>query len=101
MANILYHSVEPENNSVSYSEFSTADFVLTGENRKLVAGSVRLEGRINVTKTGVGEKSQTLIAANTGHWKCDNLIGLHSICESITTEVQSVGNIEHLASYPR
>jgi len=101
MAAILYHSVEPENNAVSYSEFSTADFVLTGENRKLVAGSVRLEGRIAVTKTGVGEKTQVLIAANTGHWKIDNMLGLHSICESITTEVQSAGNIEHLASYPR
>ena len=100
MANILYHSVEPENNAVSYSEFSTADFILTGDGRKLVANSVRLEGQISVNKNGQ-TKTQALITANEGQWKVDNMVGLHSVCESITTEVQSAGNIEHLASYPR
>jgi len=102
MANLLYHSIEPENNASSYTEFATADFVLTGAGRKLVADSVRLEGTIHLEKGGgVGPKTIALIAADAGHWKVDNQIGMHAICESITTEVQSAGNIEHLASYPR
>ena len=100
MANILYHSVEPENNAVSYSEFSTADFILTGLNRKMVANSLRLEGQIEVDKAGTA-KSNTVIAAGEGQWSVDNMIGLHSVVESVTTEVQSAGNIEHLGSYPR
>ena len=86
MANILYHSVEPENNAVSYSEFSTADFILTGLTRKMVANSLRLEGQIEVDKAGTA-KSNTVIAAGEGQWAVDNMIGLHSVVESVTTEV--------------
>jgi len=55
MANIQYHMVEPENNNASgsYTEFNTADFILTGSDRKYVKNSLRLEGTIVVKKNNV------------------------------------------------
>ena len=102
MANLMYHSIEPENNNSAggYGEFSTADFVLTGDGRKYKANSLRLEGSVSV-ENATGQKVFGGAVSTELDWRLDNMIGFHGLIETITTEVQSQGNVEHLASYPR
>ncbi len=95
MANIQYHTVESEtaNASNSFSEFNTADFILTGEGRKYLKNSLRLEGTIVVKKNGV---EKTLV----DDFRLDNQIGFHGMIESVSTDVQSMSQIENLNQYP-
>ncbi len=95
MANIQYHMVEPENNNAtgSYTEFNTADFVLTGPGRKYLKNSLRLEGTIVIKKNNVNKTLEN-------DFRLDNMIGFHGMIESVSTEVQSMSQIENLNQYP-
>lgn len=90
-----YHTVYPENTKSSYGEFDTVDFVVTFENRALVANSMRLESDLNVYSTGT-----TKLAA-TDQIYVDPKIGAHSFVSAIQTEFQSRGMVENLQEYPR
>ena len=95
MANIQYHTVESEtaNATNSFSEFNTADFILTGPGRKYLKNSLRLEGTIVVKKNNV---EKVLV----DDFRLDNMIGFHAMIESISTDIQSVSQIENLNQYP-
>ena len=45
---IVYHRVIPENLKDSYVEFDQVDFNLSFEGRKMVVGSLRIEGELEV-----------------------------------------------------
>jgi len=92
----VYHQVTPENHGAtnSFTEFQTADFILAADGRKLVKGSITLEGQINVQDDGGN-------FLHTSNFGIEQKIGFHAICESIDTEVQSMGQIERLNDYPR
>ena len=95
MANIQYHMVESETSNAtgSFTEFNTADFILTGPGRKYLKNTLRLEGTVVVKKGGV---EKTLV----DEFFLDNMIGFHGLIESVSTDVQSLSQIENLTQYP-
>ncbi len=97
-ANIRYHRVQPENDNAinGFSEFNSADFVLTGDGRKMVKNSLRMEFELTCTNpaaaaVAVGDKI-----------RCDNMIGYHGLVESVSVSGEGqLGMIEQLNNYPR
>ncbi len=92
--NVIYHSVEPEANRSSYTEFNTVDFVINTD-RNLIRNSVRIEGKLLVEKTA-GQR-----ATFTDRINFNKRIGIHAVLES--SRVQVGGNIiENIKTdYPR
>ena len=84
---------ETSNATGSFTEFNTADFILTGPGRKYLKNSLRMEGTIVVKKNGV---EKTLV----DDFRLDNMIGFHGLIESVATDVQSLSQIENLNQYP-
>lgn len=94
---VSYLSVIPENNKSSYSEHDTVDFVLTFENQALKLGSLRLEGEFEVKQNNLFLNN---LANQNKVIKYDNFTGLHSIVDSIQTEM--LGEVyESINEYPR
>lgn len=71
---ILYHSVDPESNRDTFSEYNTADFVINTD-RNIVRNSIRLEGSIKFSRGA----AQVLF---TDRCHMNKRIGIHSIIES-------------------
>tara|TARA_R110001592_G_scaffold118937_2_gene321585 strand:+ start:4426 stop:5559 length:1134 start_codon:yes stop_codon:yes gene_type:complete len=96
---ISLRSVIPENYADTYSQNDNIDFVLSFPNEVLNLGSVRLEGELVVVN---GNPQEYLNSdANKVLDIClDPLVGAHSLCESIQTEV--LGSIiENCSGLPR
>jgi len=94
---VNYSSVIPENNKASYGEYDTVDFVMTYENQSLQLGSVRLEGVLSVRQNGTPLSDTANLPLSI---KYDNMVGMHAVCESISTEI--LGEVvENLTEYPR
>jgi hypothetical protein len=97
--NILYHLVQPDNvKSNGYKENENLDFSLAFEGRKYVAGSLRLEGDLQVFSTGGGAPTP-VAPGNDVKIACS--IGAHSVCAGWVTSFQNAGVVENLQSYPR
>lgn len=96
--NYTYHSVIPEAQRDSYTEYDNVDMVMTFEGRALVLNSVRIEGVLSVTDSGVPLSDPSNEAKDI---KLDGLVGCHSFIESIQTSFQNGGLIENLNEYPR
>lgn len=75
---VVYHSVEPQNKRATYTEFNTLDFNLDFSGRKMVAGSVRLEGVVNK------QSIKNVLNSN---------IGAHSFIDTIQVSVDGAGGI--------
>ena len=104
---IQYHQSLPLSSSDEYQPHSTVDFDLQVPGRKLLAGSIRIEGKVtartNLTDpwqpaTAGGASSAVDFASNV---KIDNVAGAHSFFDSWTTETQNRGVIENLQNYNR
>ena len=104
---IQYHQSLPLSSSDEYVPFQTVDFDLQVPGRKLLAGSIRIEGKVtartNLTDpwapaTAGGASSAVDFASNV---KIDNVAGAHSFFDSWTTETQNRGVIENLQNYNR
>ena len=94
MSAIQYHQTTAENNNPSgFTEFSTVDFVLTGEGRKLVKNSITVDFELQVFKTGTTRKVQA------DQIRYNNKIGTHSFFESWQCSTPSQ-NLENLQAYP-
>ena len=94
---ILHHRVLPSSsNSVGYFPNQTVDFILQVPQRKLLSGSIRIEGTVTVTKGATVE--EILVTDNC---KLDNMVGAHSFFDQMSTEVESKGMLETLQNYPR
>ena len=92
---LLHHRVIPSSSSDAYTPNQTIDFHLQVPGRKIINGSVRIEGTVSVT-TAAGDK----ITA-TSHCKLDAFVGAHAFLQQVSTEVESRGMIETLQNYPR
>ena len=90
----INHSVVPENDKSSFSEFDLIEYSLTFEGRKMLANTVRFECDLRVQKNGVNLTSADDV-------KLDAHIGGHSFIDQITTETQKQGVLENLNEYPR
>jgi len=94
--NKVFHSVSAQNVKSStqgqgHKAFDTIDFLLDFEGRKAQLNTFRLEGDIRFYSTG------TTRVANTDLIGYDNQTGIHSIIESISTELINVGMIENFS----
>jgi len=97
MDNIVYHRVIPENLKDSYKEFDQVDYLLSFEGRKMVLGSLRIEGEVEVLKG-----ASPMLNHATDNLQLDGMVGAHSFFESFTTSIQSGANVvENLTEYPR
>ena len=95
MNNIIYHQVQPDNNDPQgYGEFSTLDFTLNADGRKLNPNSIRVDFEVAAEDNAADIDS-------TDHIMINNKIGGHSFVESYQIETQSSGIIENLQEAPR
>ena len=94
MESVMYHRVIPENLKTSYVEFDQVDFLLGFENRKMVVGSLRLEGELVVKQANADITASADVTI-------DHLVGAHSFCETWTTSIRGGNIIENLTEYPR
>jgi len=96
MNNIIYHEVQPDNNDTAgYGQFSTLDFTLESDGRKLNPNSIRIDFDLEAESTAgtvIDSGDQIFI---------DNKVGCHALFESYQVEVQSRGIIENLQEAPR
>ena len=92
--NLIYHKVKPENASSSYTEFKMVDFVLKFPGRKLLSNSIRLNADL-IVKNAAGN-----FLTNQNVY-LDYQVGAHSFFDTITTNLQNVGQIENVLEYPR
>lgn len=90
----INHSIIPENDKASFSEFDLIEFSLSFEGRKMVANSIRFECDLRVQKANVDLSA-------TDNIKYDSHVGGHSFIESINTETQKQGVLENIQEYPR
>ena len=92
--NYLYHSVEPDavNNS-GYTEFDTIDFTLAFPSRAMVAGSIRVEGELQILNGAADIVDGDRIAI-------DHMIGSHSLVQSCVTSTLSSGVLENTLIIP-
>ncbi len=101
---IVYHRVIPENLKDSYVEFDQVDFNLSFEGRKMVVGSLRLEGELEVRYDGRTLDDTTVVDGsqiNNKYISFDGAVGAHAFCESYTTSISGGRIIENLTEYPR
>ena len=85
MKNIVYHSVEPQNKRNFYGPLFNLDFNLDFQGRKLVPGSVRLEGVL------LREDSGALM---------NSRLGAHSLVDSVSVQIDNAGGlVEDLQDY--
>jgi hypothetical protein len=104
---VQYHLQQPESTAQEYLPFQGIDFVLSTPGRKLVANSVRIEGRI-VARTNTTDPYTPANAGDASsavdydsNVKIDNIVGAHSFFDSFTCETQTKGVLENLQNYPR
>jgi len=90
--NDLRYSVSlPENQKDTYGEFDTVDFKLSYINRKLIGGSIRL-------------LADVVVSANTSLTETiayDGFVGGHSFVDTISTSIQTAGQVENIRFYSR
>lgn len=93
---LVYHSVRPENEQDTYTQFQQIDWILTFEGRKMIPGTFRIEGDVKILKTGGANQNDSEYVG------LDHQVGAHSLFDSWTTEIQTKGVIETLSGdYPR
>ena len=92
---VLYHKVEPQlvKGDVGHDPLELLDFELVGANRKIVAGSVRFEGQVEVTQANVALAQEDI--------KFDCRAGVACFIESVTTSFSKVGQVEASNNYSR
>ena len=92
---ILHHRVIPAAASDTYSPNQSVDFHLQVPGRKIINGSVRIEGTVFVVDSGGNP------VTHLDNVKIDPFVGVHSFLAQMSTEVESKGLIEQLQNYPR
>lgn len=85
MKNLIYHSVEPQNKRQVYNPLFNLDFNLDFQGRKLIPGSVRLEGVVLREDRGAVFNSR---------------LGSHALIDSLSVQIDNAGGIvEDLQDY--
>jgi len=91
MADLQYHSSQPENKKDSYGEFETVDFKMSYLGRKLTGGSIRLLGDVTCS-------ANTAFARKIAF---DGFVGSHGLINSINTSCALIGQLENIDNYGR
>jgi len=97
MNGLIYHSVDCTNSKVSYKSGDLCDFLIQQSGRDLVLTNgygIRVEGKFKANETADTRQDAKDV-------KIDKYVGIHAVCESITTEFQNVGVVETINEYPR
>lgn len=85
MKNIVYHSVEPQNKRQVYNPLFNLDFNLDFQGRKLVAGSLRLEGVL------LREDPSAVM---------NSRLGAHALVDSLSVQIDNAGGlVEDIQDY--
>lgn len=98
----VQHRVFPLSTQDSYKEFTNVDFRLSFPARKMVANSLRVEGRFNVYKLNTSPPDEANRLTNTDALSFyDPEIGINACFQQITTSTQNQGQLELLTEAPR
>ena len=95
MSNVNHHRVFPTNTNSQYTQLNNIDFELSFPMRKMIANSVRLEGKVRFNQTGnvqVGRNDEV---------SYDFMIGANALFQDIQTQSTNQGNIELITELPR
>tara|TARA_R110002012_G_scaffold15709_2_gene62046 strand:- start:214 stop:1347 length:1134 start_codon:yes stop_codon:yes gene_type:complete len=97
MNGLIYHSIDCINAKPNYSSGDLCDFIIQQSNRDLVLTNgygIRIEGNFKANETGNTRQDAKDV-------KIDKYVGIHAVCESVSTEFQNVGVVETINEYPR
>jgi hypothetical protein len=89
--NIIY----PSSTRDFYAQNDIVDFLVSYENKRVVASSIRITGVVRVV-TAAGDRINTSQDLNL-----DSVVGIHNAFQSITSSCDSFGIIENNTEYPR
>lgn len=96
MSAIQLHRVIPESSSETYLPYQSVDFLLDAKGRKLIKGSIRIEGECEASVSVGGDR-----ITNDSNVKLENHIGFHAFFDSFTVETEGAGMLENLQNYGR
>ena len=98
----VHHRAFPLSTQESYKEYSNVDFRLSFPGRKMVANSLRVEGRFNAYKVNTSPplESNRLTNTDTNSFY-DPQIGVNACFQQLTTSTQNQGQLELLSEAPR
>mgnify|MGYP003645448009 FL=1 len=96
MSAIQLHRVIPESSSDNYLPYQSVDFLLDAKGRKLIKGSIRIEGDCQASDAVGGAR-----ITNASNVKLENHIGFHAFFDSFTVETEGAGVLENLQNYGR
>jgi hypothetical protein len=99
---VINHAVIPDlvkaNNT--YSPLDLLDFNLNFQGRKMLFGTVRFQAQMQVPNV-TGVISQENVADVQFDIKYDSMTGAHSVIDTITTNLLTVGQVEDIQQYNR
>ena len=98
MSNIRKHVVRPLNNQASYKEFSNIDFLLNFDARKMIPGTLRINGRLKVYSISSGNQYSGGQIPNV---YIDPSVGASIWLDTMTTTTANQGTLESFSDYYR
>ena len=91
MSGLSYSESQPLNSKDRYSALETVDFILDFPQKKLVLGSIRIEGKL-LCQSDTGARNDTELI------QMDGSVGIHQCVDSVNVELQTQGVIENISS---
>ena len=95
MANL--NSIFPISSKDKYTENDIIDFLMTFEDKMIVANSIRVTGTVKI----LNANGAAPIAGSGVDWAIDGATGIHSAFQSITSSCDELGVISNVNEYPR
>ncbi len=98
----VHHRAFPLSTQDSYKEYTNVDFRLSFPGRKMIANSLRVEGRFNAYKlnTSPPQEANRLTSTDVKSFY-DPQIGINACFQQLTTSTQNQGQLELLSEAPR
>mgnify|MGYP003650013878 FL=1 len=93
----LQHRIFPLNTASKYEQYTNVDFRLSFPGRKMVANTMRIEGRFNVYKNSTPDRLSDTDAKSY----FDNMVGINAVFQDLTTTTANQGNLELITEAPR
>mgnify|MGYP003627655670 FL=1 len=93
----LQHRIFPLNTASKYEQYTNVDFRLSFPGRKMVANTMRIEGRFNVYKNSTPDRLSN--TDNKSYF--DNMVGINAVFQDLTTTTANQGNLELITEAPR
>jgi len=93
----LQHRIFPLNTASKYEQYTNVDFRLSFPGRKMVANTMRIEGRFNVYKNSTPDR----LSDTDEKSYFDNMVGINAVFQDLTTTTANQGNLELITEAPR